>query len=1110
MFDTGEMANSLSAELSAEDQALMLSAKVLEARIYQDPALLAYSQIWLDHHKFSSSSSDMWTFTEFKEGVEHRLPVGLQLQKGLAAFVEGLTKAGLQARFGGAPFANAMLSSSDGVLSDYIPLVGTWRSYLRHSEQKALDQNQLQLMRTVDSANVLDVAMRVVRAAKANPENGAAFDRLLGIHAGILHDDDPEEITAKTGIDLGPVLEPHRDPDGVIRVDNSALVQEAVDVIAANIEPTLSATRNAIVELDAEQQDILALIKKWENDRAAQEAEANRREFDALQRQLTIDAARSSVQLIATAISFGDPELAEEVSITGNAVIQVADAFNSYSATAARLGDLAETFGGSAELGKGLASVVLTGNVVGAAMQVFNLFSKKGPSPEQRMNQMILEQLLALRQQVAQLRTEMHERFDRIDSALNQIYDTLDERLDQVDWNLGVLTGDVTEIQTTLFDLQSDLSRMERNLHAYMDAISQMDLRLEINYALGFEERTGLHLPYHPDYLDAENQFFTWVTDFANDALHAGPESRDYSPSGIHDQFETYSLPFNINYILQYPQEVLGLTPLASLRLGNPLDVGIATDAWLQLARENPGHAAHIASFRLEQMEQEAEWLRGSLLGITNIGTQDAPVANRMLFEALDADYRAKLTAMHGAMEGVLGEYQGDPARRISTFDLWSSSTQQTSYLPSVTTIPSCNGEGSVLPSLPVDWRNVFYIDNAVVNAEALGLTNITACYETQWIETRICKLVFVWRDGWHWECTALPEPGSGAYWQYGRLFVRIKFLFEWAGENVLSASRTWTSGELCLDEHQDSPVPYYGTPSASGVLNQAWQGEWRGPGYCGYTAVEAIGDMFNGTESGVEWALPTGDPSTLEAVRAAVAGTLASHQSAFYSEVVNRLNSITTLSEQAKRLSGSKSAADAFVTLGMASSLRDDDLLRALLLGSGRVPDADVVRQIYLDAIAKLQSGIPVPKIDIAAIANQRMDALQAVITAILDRIELGEQDESNPLINAILRKIAAYQAEVSDSDLDGIWADDDNCIEVVNTDQHDTDGDGFGNRCDGDFNNDGKTNAFDVAILKADFGKNGNLQTDLNGDGKINAFDVSLLKAMFGKPPGPSGLVP
>ena len=94
-------------------------------------------------------------------------------------------------------------------------------------------------------------------------------------------------------------------------------------------------------------------------------------------------------------------------------------------------------------------------------------------------------------------------------------------------------------------------------------------------------------------------------------------------------------------------------------------------------------------------------------------------------------------------------------------------------------------------------------------------------------------------------------------------------------------------------------------------------------------------------------------------------------------------------------------------------------------------------------------------------------------------------------------------------DSDGDLITDDVDNCKFVSNADQRDTDGDGYGNVCDGDFNNDGIVNFADLAILKSWF-NSADPDADLNGDGVVNNIDLSIMKQMFGQAPGPSGLRP
>ncbi|MFK8031393.1 MAG: dockerin type I domain-containing protein [Gammaproteobacteria bacterium] len=88
------------------------------------------------------------------------------------------------------------------------------------------------------------------------------------------------------------------------------------------------------------------------------------------------------------------------------------------------------------------------------------------------------------------------------------------------------------------------------------------------------------------------------------------------------------------------------------------------------------------------------------------------------------------------------------------------------------------------------------------------------------------------------------------------------------------------------------------------------------------------------------------------------------------------------------------------------------------------------------------------------------------------------------------------------------------DNCINVPNgpleTDdggniQLDSDGDGHGNSCDGDFDNSGVVNFLDIAEWSDNF-LTGNAVYDLNGDGAVNFIDLSRLSRMFLMPPGPS----
>ncbi|MFO7716772.1 thrombospondin type 3 repeat-containing protein [Desulfosarcina sp.] len=92
------------------------------------------------------------------------------------------------------------------------------------------------------------------------------------------------------------------------------------------------------------------------------------------------------------------------------------------------------------------------------------------------------------------------------------------------------------------------------------------------------------------------------------------------------------------------------------------------------------------------------------------------------------------------------------------------------------------------------------------------------------------------------------------------------------------------------------------------------------------------------------------------------------------------------------------------------------------------------------------------------------------------------------------------------ADTDGDGVPDASDNCIMSANPDQRDSDGDGFGNRCDPDLNNDGSVNLIDFGMFGAAYGTS-DPDADLNGSGKVDLADFSIFGSFYGASPGPSG---
>ena len=128
-------------------------------------------------------------------------------------------------------------------------------------------------------------------------------------------------------------------------------------------------------------------------------------------------------------------------------------------------------------------------------------------------------------------------------------------------------------------------------------------------------------------------------------------------------------------------------------------------------------------------------------------------------------------------------------------------------------------------------------------------------------------------------------------------------------------------------------------------------------------------------------------------------------------------------------------------------------------------------------------------------------------------------------PLASGVKTSDALVQVILeNDSDDDGVGNAQDNCTLVDNGNiqlgvgsfaQRDTNGDGYGNVCDADYNNDRIVGTPDYLFLRKSYGSrtgdaNYNPDVDYNGDGLIGGPDFLFFKSNLGKPPGPSGIAP
>jgi len=123
--------------------------------------------------------------------------------------------------------------------------------------------------------------------------------------------------------------------------------------------------------------------------------------------------------------------------------------------------------------------------------------------------------------------------------------------------------------------------------------------------------------------------------------------------------------------------------------------------------------------------------------------------------------------------------------------------------------------------------------------------------------------------------------------------------------------------------------------------------------------------------------------------------------------------------------------------------------------------------------------------------------------------------------LLSALFFVASPAAAQSGDSDGDGTPDASDNCIQHANGPsapdagghvQRDTNLEGYGNRCDPDYNDDGIVGGPDFLLLGQGYGKSQgdpgfDPELDGDGDGTVGAGDLAILQAFFARPPGPSG---
>ncbi len=362
-----------------------------------------------------------------------------------------------------------------------------------------------------------------------------------------------------------------------------------------------------------------------------------------------VDLAENSVTLISTLFKIGgDAKTAQQIATVGGTAIKVA---NTVGSLAKNVGNLADVFKDKGVFS--FASAAATGNLIGAVLDVFSLFGPSEPSPDE----VILNQIDAVRQDIANLSEQMNSRFDRVDAALTNIMDKLDYNLSVINTDFTYVANNLDQIRSSLFDLQGQVQRLEWQTYSYLTVLGDQDLQLALNGGLAHEQT------YHGSPLDFagfqtyENTFYTWAYNFSSDDLREPVPVNCpscYSTAGLYDQLTAPTAPEqSVGYVNNFIHNTLGLPmPFSGASaLANPRVWSITANAYSQLCLENPAWFRQTASYRLNNIIQVGNNLNTFLNRLVAFNT-NAPNTNLWL-AACDA-YRSAVqdftTALHTSL----------------------------------------------------------------------------------------------------------------------------------------------------------------------------------------------------------------------------------------------------------------------------------------------------------------------------------------------------------------------------------------------------------------------------------------------------------------------------
>ncbi|MFJ5695050.1 hypothetical protein ACIP9X_14520 [Arthrobacter sp. NPDC093125] len=403
---------------------------------------------------------------------------------------------------------------------------------------------------------------------------------------------------------FSPVIQNSVQVDLTIVIDLDELrasLTEEFQTTTGELRADLGEVRAELLTIKEEQKNLVA----WLHNRAAQE--------DAQQRKALLEAkiqqrwgyAQQGIEVASVIAGLVDKKLGNDIRRVGGAALTVVKA-------GVELVKAATALSKGLEVATAMGSAAATGNFIGAAFALIGAFAPAGPTPEQ----MILEEIGALRQEMRDLQSEMNERFDRLDRTLNTIYMDVMTKLDKIDVALGKINGDVEEIQEDLNRIEASLMRHQLLLVNFFQAAHREDLEEAILTALDRPDRTNTPTMSSAEFMQYEGTFRTWASSTSGKEIEVPSAAWDTADIHLEEQLQGSALE-HVAFLNEVVTEN-GWPPFAPLerakRLHNAYTWILAASGYSELEREWPALSAAATRIDHETNRDQVAAPGGALL----------------------------------------------------------------------------------------------------------------------------------------------------------------------------------------------------------------------------------------------------------------------------------------------------------------------------------------------------------------------------------------------------------------------------------------------------------------------------------------------------------------